>query len=1335
MLEQEKISRIKVLLKSHPKGLTITDISSKLKLNRNSAAKYLEILQISGQVESKSYGTAKVYFLTHRLPISALVSLASDLVITLDENYKILFVNDGFCTLFRIKNEDATGSHIIDIFKSGFGKDILPGVFSDLIADQETAREVCLPREEGGELFFKIRSMKTVFDDGSRGITLTMEDITREKTDKIELEAKESRYRGIVEDQTEFIVRFLPDDTITFVNPSFCHLMKKTAEELAGSRFSDAILPKDKSVFERCLGSLDRKSPVVPFECRISLQKGMPRWVAWTLRGIFGDGKKPVEFQAVGHDITESKEADQKIQQYITQMEFFSNELQHFIELSPGENIYEAICTGLAKILPDAAVSVSSFDPVSISLTVRAFAGKKDHEFVSRSLGRDIVGMRVPVGDTAPHDRFFNDRVYNTKKRLYEIFFRQIPEETCFGIEDTLNLGEIYAIGLIWKKELLGNISFALRKGRYLKNEACVEAYARAASIVLKRALAEQALKESESLYRTVLENIQDIFYRADTEGNLIMASPSGAVLLGYSPTEDIRGKNIGRDLYYEPEKRQDFLAAIASKGSVTGFEVALKKKDGSPVYIETNSHILYDKNGSVLGIEGIIRDITERKKSEERIQQYLRDMEFLSRKLQEFILLEPSENIYDKIAKDLEDLIPGAMIFVNSFDRHTDILKVKSAAMTGQQREKALHLLGKEIIGSEFPVNADATAVWKNGKLQKADYPLYEILFRSIPEPVCTRLEADLDIGFIYAIGFVRGEEIMGDATIILVRGGEIPEPRLVELYARVAAIAIQRFTADEARKKTDEIFFHTAKNSPFPIALIEPDGTYTFVNDSFIRLFGYDLADFRTGREWFRLIFPDQADRHRAVALWKADQAQSPNGQVISRTFSVRCGDGSMKEVVFRPITMTDGNLCVICEDITERIRAERTQQLLASIVGSTSDAVIAKSLEGTVISWNQAAEQLYGYTKSEMIGQPISRIIPAERREEMDRISGIIAQGDSVDNMDTQRVRKDGKVIDVSVTISPIKDMNGGVIGASTIARDITAHKAEARLRENEQQYRSLVDNISVGIYRSTGDPTGRFVWGNSSLVRILGYPTFEELKDVGISDIFVEHDGRKKLLEDLRKDGFVKNRELALHRPDGGIVTVLVTALARFDQHGELSCINGIVEDITRQRTAEMRMQIADRQMHDILGAVRDPVVIVDSENRVAAWNAAMEQLTGAIKADSMGYREFGSLLPFNDSSRPPLFSFFDSPDEELRRYYPGARRDGSAIVAQVKDRSQQDELSGFFTIRVTPLCDPQGGRVGAVQIVHPPPSEGGNRAPFRTEPVSPGMEGIPMPPPE
>jgi PAS domain S-box-containing protein len=147
----------------------------------------------------------------------------------------------------------------------------------------------------------------------------------------------------------------------------------------------------------------------------------------------------------------------------------------------------------------------------------------------------------------------------------------------------------------------------------------------------------------------------------------------------------------------------------------------------------------------------------------------------------------------------------------------------------------------------------------------------------------------------------------------------------------------------------------------------------------------------------------------------------------------------------VIFRPVTPSDGKVVIVYEDITERNRAEQTRRLLSSIIESTGDAVIAKDTVGMVISWNKAAEHLYGYTAAEMIGHSVSRIIPPDRVEEREKIFSRIERGESISNLETRRVRKDGRVIEVSVTISPITDDTGKVIGASTIARGIHPQKS--------------------------------------------------------------------------------------------------------------------------------------------------------------------------------------------------------------------------------------------------------------------------------------------------
>ncbi len=142
-------------------------------------------------------------------------------------------------------------------------------------------------------------------------------------------------------------------------------------------------------------------------------------------------------------------------------------------------------------------------------------------------------------------------------------------------------------------------------------------------------------------------------------------------------------------------------------------------------------------------------------------------------------------------------------------------------------------------------------------------------------------------------------------------------------------------------------------------------------------------------------------------------------------------------------------------ILQDVTERKRAEETQQRLAAIIESSDDAIVGKDLHGIVTSWNLGAEKMFGFTAHEMEGQPITKIIPLELHDDEQRILETIGRGERIDHFETTRMRKDGELIEVSLTISPINDETGKVIGAAKIARDITHRKqAEQALRTSER-----------------------------------------------------------------------------------------------------------------------------------------------------------------------------------------------------------------------------------------------------------------------------------------
>lgn len=271
--------------------------------------------------------------------------------------------------------------------------------------------------------------------------------------------------------------------------------------------------------------------------------------------------------------------------------------------------------------------------------------------------------------------------------------------------------------------------------------------------------------------------------------------------------------------------------------------------------------------------------------------------------------------------------------------------------------------------------------------------------------------------------------------------------------------------------------------------------------------------------------------------------------------------------------PTAFEDGShgITLIIEDVTSQKTYQKMLEISEAryrgIVQSSGEAIIGKSPDGRIISWNPAAEQLFGYAEDQILGKPFSLLVSLDQHGDIDIFLNKVRQGGYIRHHDMKMVRMDGTAIDALVTISPIRGVNDTIDGASSIVRDVTKEKMEQHLRDQEDQYRNLVEDINVGIYRSTGDPQGCFMWGNTTLLNILGYHSLVDLKGIHVIDIFSQPDGRMELLEELRTSGFVKNRVLYLKRKDGRPVTVSVTALAEFDDNRNVKFINGIVEDIT------------------------------------------------------------------------------------------------------------------------------------------------------------------------
>ena len=242
----------------------------------------------------------------------------------------------------------------------------------------------------------------------------------------------------------------------------------------------------------------------------------------------------------------------------------------------------------------------------------------------------------------------------------------------------------------------------------------------------------------------------------------------------------------------------------------------------------------------------------------------------------------------------------------------------------------------------------------------------------------------------------------------------------------------------------------------------------------------------------------------------------------------------------------------------DITQAKEADRANNLLAAIVGSSDDAIVSKRLDGIITSWNKAAERMFGYTAAEAVGQHITLIIPPDRREEETEILQRLRRGERIDHFETLRMRKDGTLLDISLTISPVKDGSGKIIGASKVARDVTERKrAEERLRKSEEQLRTLADDLEKQVHIRTQELEQR----NAEVLQ-----QSEQLRELSNRLLHTQDDERRHIAREL-------------HDSAGQIIASLSMNLAALEQNATNNQPLGKAledsRDLVRQLNQEIR----------------------------------------------------------------------------------------------------------------------------------------------------------------
>ena len=338
-----------------------------------------------------------------------------------------------------------------------------------------------------------------------------------------------------------------------------------------------------------------------------------------------------------------------------------------------------------------------------------------------------------------------------------------------------------------------------------------------------------------------------------------------------------------------------------------------------------------------------------------------------------------------------------------------------------------------------------------------------------------------------------------------------------------------------------------------------------------------------------------------------------------------------------------------------------AEEEHLRLAAIVESSQDAIIGKTPEGIITSWNKGAQRIYGYSAEEALGQPISMLVPPERSDEVLEILQKIRRGEKVDHFETVRVTKDGRRLDISLRVSPIKDSEGNVVGASTIARNVTDRKESARrLREAETRYRTLVEQIPAVTYIQepieSSNPKA-VTYMSPQYETMLGYPAESEVVDEKHWLRTLHPEDRERVLaEEVRTDetGEPFEIEYRIIAKDGRVVWVRDQATLVRDEEGRPLYWLGVQYDVTEQRRAEDALrEVREAERRRLARDLHDGV-LQDLSYTTAAMGLIM------LEAEGTGL------------------------EEELQSAIDAARGASQGLRAAVNDLRLEDERDRPFT---------------------------------------------------
>jgi PAS domain S-box-containing protein len=670
--------------------------------------------------------------------------------------------------------------------------------------------------------------------------------------------------------------------------------------------------------------------------------------------------------------------------------------------------------------------------------------------------------------------------------------------------------------------------------------------YGQATDEIAKRVRVEKAFKESESRFEQLAMNAPVAIFVKDLEGRYTLTNPLACEALGTENAVGKRDKDL-LDLDSAERLRCSDLEVIRTGKSVES-EERVQRGNFFQDYLAVKFPF-FDSKGTMQGVCGVAVDITARRHAEKSLRQ--------------------AREVSDRQQRLYETILRSTPDFVHVFDLEGRFTYANDALlqMWGRSWEDAI---GKTCLELGYPA-------WHAAMHQR-------------------------EIEWVIA----NKQSIKGEVPFTGTHGTRVYEYILVPVFdgaGQVEAIAgttrdvTDRKESEETVRKNQERYRQLVDSLPAAIYTCDIRGRIELFNEAAVKLWGRSPeigAD-----EWcgsYRILDlegnPIPLDKCPMAETLRTGLPVSGCEIVIERP------DGTRVNVLPHPRPLYDdvgrmvGAINMLI-DVTDQRKAEGDRGLLAAIVSSSDDAIISMTLDGIITSWNAGAERLFGYAAREAVGQPISMLIAEERHDEEQRLFDRIRSGLPVEHFETERVAKNGKRLQISISVSPVRDSQGRVIGASKVARDISERLLAAQtMRDSEERFRTLASNAPVGIFQT--DLAGNTLFVNKAWCDLSGMQPSDARGEGWINAVHPLD--RERVIRDWQvacTQGLPSHTEFRFRRPDGSIAWLQGSAEPLCDPQGTMLGYIGTVADITSRKLAEQALS--------------------DNEQRLAAELAGMNSL--------------------------------------------------------------------------------------------------------------------------